>query len=335
MTIKDIARESGYSIGTVSRVLNNHEDVSEKARRVITEIVEKNHFTLNNNAKLLKQQIQNTIAVIVKGNNNMLFTSLVEIIQKKITKSGYIFLLYYIKEDDNEVKYAIQVCRDRQPRGIIFLGSNETYFKEYFKHITIPCIMVTTSAKALKFDNLSSICIDDLKAAYMAIEHLYELGHRDIAVIGGYTKNSYAAKERYKGCEKIFLEKNIRFNEDKSYQRAYFDIKSGYKAMNTILDRMDSLSAVFAMSDVMALGAIRAICDRGYKVPLDISVMGVDGIELGEYMTPRLSTIKQPVKKLADRSVDILLECIKDKKPAVHEQIAFELVEGESTIKIC
>ena len=96
MTIKDIAKEAGYSVGTVSRVLNNHPDVSDKARKKVMAVVKKNHFKLNNNAKHLKQQSNSGIAVIVKGNNNMLFATIVEKLQGLIKERGYVCLIYYI-----------------------------------------------------------------------------------------------------------------------------------------------------------------------------------------------------------------------------------------------
>ena len=123
MTIKDIAKEAGYSVGTVSRVLNNHPDVSDKARKKVMAVVKKNHFKLNNNAKHLKQQSNSGIAVIVKGNNNMLFATIVEKLQGLIKERGYVCLIYYIDEDENEVEQALQICRERQPMGILFLGS--------------------------------------------------------------------------------------------------------------------------------------------------------------------------------------------------------------------
>ena len=98
MTIKDIAKESGYALGTVSRVLNNQPGVSEEARKKVMEIVEKYHFRLNNNAKLLKQQCNNGIAIIVKGTKNMLFAGLVETLQRLIRENGYACLIYYIGE---------------------------------------------------------------------------------------------------------------------------------------------------------------------------------------------------------------------------------------------
>ena len=106
MTIKDIARESGYAVGTVSRVLNNRPDVSEKARKRVMEVVEKYNFRLNNNAKHLKQQVSSGIVIIVKGSQNMLFAAIVERLQKLIEERDYAFLIYYIGEQDNEVEQA-------------------------------------------------------------------------------------------------------------------------------------------------------------------------------------------------------------------------------------
>ena len=110
ITIKDIARESGYAVGTVSRVLNNRPDVSETARKSIMEVVNKYNFRINNNAKHLKQHISNAVAVVVKGSQNMLFAPIVEQLQSGIRQKGYDCLIYYINENENEVEQAVQVC---------------------------------------------------------------------------------------------------------------------------------------------------------------------------------------------------------------------------------
>ena len=95
-------------------------------------VVKKNHFKLNNNAKHLKQQSNSGIAVIVKGNNNMLFATIVEKLQGLIKERGYVCLIYYIDEDENEVEQALQICRERQPMGILFLGSDLEYYRGRF-----------------------------------------------------------------------------------------------------------------------------------------------------------------------------------------------------------
>jgi LacI family transcriptional regulator len=333
MTIKDIARESGYSVGTVSRVLNNHPDVSEKARKKVMEVVDKYHFRLNNNAKHLKQQINSGIVIIVKGTRNMLFASMVETLQKLIREKEYACVIDYIEEDDHEVEQALQVCREKQPLGIMFLGGNLANFKERFAEVDIPCVLVTNSTETVNFENLSSVSIDDTVAAEKAIEHLVSLGHKRIGIIGGEMKemkHSNPAKSRYDGCVSAFQRLSLPFDAEKQFEATHFTMEGGYQAMGRLMDKMSDLTAVFVMSDVMALGAIRAVRDRGLRVPDDISVIGFDGIEMGQYLVPKLTTIQQPSFDLAERCVDILLQCICENKPAVNEIIPFYFIEGES-----
>ncbi|MGN1030297.1 MAG: LacI family DNA-binding transcriptional regulator [Butyricicoccaceae bacterium] len=333
MTIKDIARESGYSVGTVSRVLNHAPGVSETARTKIMAVVEKYHFRLNSNAKQLKQQSSNGIAILVKGTQNMLFADLVEQLQRMVELKGYACMLYYINEDDNELEHAIQVCRERHPVGVLFLGSNQRYFRERFDAIGVPCVLVTNSAASLGLRNLSSVSTDDEMAARFAVEHLISLGHSKIGVLGGKTATSFAAFSRYKGVRAAFAQHNMSFSPQEQYEEAHFSMSEGYRAMERLLQKMPDLTSVFAMSDVMAIGAIRALRDRGLRVPEDISMIGFDGLELGMYMAPRLTTIRQHKESIVQRSIEILLGCIEDKNPAVHEVVPFQFVPGESVQK--
>ena len=334
MTIKDIAKESGYAVGTVSRVLNNHPDVSEKARKTIMAVVEKHHFKLNSNAKHLKQQASSGIAIIVKGSQNMLFASIVERLQRLMSEKKYAPFIYYIGEEENEVERAERVCLERHPLGILFLGSDLEFFKERFDRLEIPCVLVTNSAAELGFDNLSSVSTDDEAGAQAAVTHLLKLGHRNIGILGGYMEKSHAAHTRYKGCEKAFAKQGIKLEPGRQYRSAFFSMEEGYHAMEQLFEQMPDLTAVFAMADVLAVGAIRAIRDRGLRVPEDVSVMGFDGIELGNYLSPRLTTVRQARERIADRSLEILLSDIAGERPAVHELLPFDIVEGESAAKI-
>lgn len=331
MTVKDIARESGYAVGTVSRVLNNHPGVSDEARQRVMEVVEKYHFRLNNNAKHLKQQGSGGVAIIVKGTRNMLFAALVEMLQKLIRERGYACLIYYIREEEHEVEQALQICRDRQPMGILFLGSNQENFRERFAYVDVPCVLVTNSAEGLDFPNLSSVSINDTEAAKTAVEHLLSLGHRKIGILGGEMNHSNPARLRYRGCLLAFRERQIPFDAGTQFSSAYFTMEGGYEAMQRLLANMPDLTAVFAMSDVTALGAIRALRDSGRRVPEDVSVVGFDGIEMGQYLVPKLTTIQQPGVSIAERCVDILLRCILKQEPAMRVQIPFSLIMGEST----
>ena len=323
MTIKDIAKEAGYSVGTVSRVLNTHPDVSDKARKKVMAVVKKNHFKLNNNAKHLKQQSNSGIAVIVKGNNNMLFATIVEKLQGLIKERGYVCLIYYIDEDENEVEQALQICRERQPMGILFLGSDLEYYRGRFGDAGIPGLLVTKSAEGMELENHSSVSTDDEGAAQTAIEYLFTLGHREIGVLGGKLENSYAARSRYMGCRRAFELRGRNFDRSRQYEGARFSMEDGYHGMLRMLNKMPEVTAVFAMSDVMAIGAIRAIKDRGLRVPEDIV--------LSQYMCPRLTTIKQDSEIIARRSLEILLGNIREELPVTYERIPSLFIRGEST----
>lgn len=330
MTIKDIARLSGYAVGTVSRVLNGHPSVSDAARERILAVVEEQGFQLNSNAKHLKQNHSSGVALIIKGSNNMLFAAILEHIQALIRDSGHPSMVYYLGEDDNEVEHALLVCRERHPLGILFLGSNLKFFQARFQEIQIPCVLVTNSAAGLGFDNLSSVSTDDARAARQAVTHLMDLGHREIAVLGGFTDVPNAARTRLQGVRKAFTERGMTLDLDRQFEATYFSLTGGYDAMGRLLERMESLTAVFAMSDVQAIGAIRALRDRGLRVPEDISVIGFDGIALGDYVTPRLTTVRQDEQLLARRGVALLLQQIQTGDSPVHELVPYTFVPGES-----
>ena len=175
VTIKDIARESGYSVSTVSRVLNNRNDVSPDARKKIEEVVAKFNFVPNNNAKHLKQNNSKAIGVLVKGISNMLFASVVEEIQRMIEKTEYTLVVSYLDEDADEVEQAILLCRERKPLGLLFLGGNLEYFHREFSGVDVPCVLVTNRANEMHFENLSSVATDDIAAARCAVDQLFRL----------------------------------------------------------------------------------------------------------------------------------------------------------------
>ena len=150
MTIKDIARESGYAVGTVSRALNNAPGVSAETRQKILEIVNRHNYEPNANAKHLKQQTNDGIALIVKGTQNMLFAGILEPLQQIIEESGYVATVYYIDEEANEVAQARRICTERKPHGILFLGSNPEYFTPELEALGIPCLLLTNSAASLR-----------------------------------------------------------------------------------------------------------------------------------------------------------------------------------------
>lgn len=330
MTIKDLAAKTGYAVGTVSRALNDHPNVSEKARKVILETAKECGFELNVNAKQLKQSHSNTILVIVKGTSNELFGEMLESIQNLIAATRYQLAVDYMDEDANEIIRAVQLCREKKPLGLLFLGGNSRHFAADFDKIDIPAVLVTNSAAGLSYTNLSSVCTDDAAAGRAAIDTLIALGHRKIAVIGGDREVSDTSRLRYEGCLQSFREHNIPFDPQKDYRGVRFSYQDGYKATQALLAAGREYTAIFAIADVMAIGAIRALREKGLRVPGDVSVMGLDGLPLGAYLVPQLATIRQSVHEMALRAVQILLETIEDGTEATHETVPFGVEERES-----
>lgn len=330
VTIKDIARESGYSVSTVSRVLNNRNDVSPDARKKIEEVVAKFNFVPNNNAKHLKQNNSKAIGVLVKGISNMLFASVVEEIQRMIEKTEYTLVVSYLDEDADEVEQAILLCRERKLLGLLFLGGNPEYFHREFSGVDVPCVLVTNRANEMHFENLSSVATDDIAAARCAVDQLFVAGHRRIGILGGDFDKSYTSHQRFLGCEQSFSEHGAVLDVEHCYEKARFSFGSACRAMKRLIGKFPDVTAVFAMSDVMAIGAIRALRDLGYRVPEDVSVIGFDGTSLAEYYNPKLATIKQQHQTLANRSIEILFGQIELKKEPIHEIVPFEFVNGES-----
>lgn len=330
VTIKDIAKESGYSVSTVSRVLNNRRDVSPEAQKRISEIVAAHNFVPNNNAKHLKQSSSKNIAVLVKGTSNMLFANIVEEVQRKLEQTRYSAEISYIDEDKNEVEQALILCRECKPMGILFLGGNPSNFQEKFARIEVPGVLITNRGNMLDFENLSSVAVDDVSAAKQAVDYLFSRGHRKIGVLGGDVTLSHTSFQRCQGCIKSFQEQGLEFHKEQYYENSRFSYDSAYRGMVRLLKKAPDITAVFAMSDVTAIGAIRALKDMGLEVPGDISVIGFDGIDLADYYNPKLTTIKQPAKELATRGVEILFNFIDFNSGSIHETVGVDLIPGES-----
>jgi LacI family transcriptional regulator len=268
--------------------------------------------------------------VVVKGTHNELFGSLIQAIQARVAETPYPLVVDYLDEDLNEVRRAVQLCREKKPLGVLFLGGNRENFLSDFSDIDQPCVLVTNDASNLDFPNLSSVTADDRDCGRQAIEHLLACGHRSFAVIGGDRMISDITRLRYLGCQDAFVAHNIPFDRTQDYENVRFSFADGYRAVENLLDRGRKFTALFAMSDVMAMGAMRALHDRGLRVPEDVSVMGFDGLIIGDYIVPKLATVAQSIDRLADRSVQILRDQIERHTNARHETIPATVEHKES-----
>lgn len=332
MTIKDIAKLTGFSVGTVSRALNNRRDVSAETKKAILEVVAAYKFEPNDNAKHLKMRSKSDIAIFVKGSNNMLFSDILEKLQSYLQAANESVHVIYLDEDGNEVEQALKLYRVRRLKGMIFLGADLNNFKEAFRAISIPCVLLTNFAPHLPYKNLSSVALDDYAAAQAVADFLVASGHRHLAVLGGNLETEQISYKRLQGFREAVEKYKLPFVLERQYQPCRYSLTEAYEATQVLLNKNKELSALFALGDVIALGALRAISDAGLQVPEDISLVGFDDILMSQFSVPRLATVRQDTATLAKRGVDILLRQLKA-YPAtepVHELIAYSLCRRES-----
>lgn len=330
MTITDIARLSGYGLGTVSRVLNNHPDVSERAKARVLAVVEQYGFEPNANARHLKMQAPSAIAVLVKGMQNLLFADILEQIQSLLQGSGEEVYVAYLDEDEDEVQHALRLTQLRHPKGFLFLGGDLACFAAEFSGVSVPAVLLTNGARELGFQNLSSFTTHDESAAEQAIDYLYQRGHRRIHVLGGNRSGTQISARRLLGVQQAMERHGLPCELERIHEPCRYSMEDGYQGARRLLERDPGVTALFALGDVIALGAVRAIRDLGLRIPEDISLIGYDGTAFSRYCVPRLTTIRQDAAQLARRGVQSLLDSIQRAAPPVHDFIPHALLEQES-----
>lgn len=331
-TIKDIAKLAGVGVSTVSRALNNHPDINGKTKDKIMEIVEKYNYSPNENAKHLKLSVTNNVSIVVKGTSNPFFESIVENMQYDLEKKGYNALVSYIDEHGDEIRTAMKLYTEKKLEGIIFLGGSSKKFNTELSKFHIPCVVSTVFVPELPPDGKACVSVDDKAAAHKALDYLISSGHRNIGIIGG--KRGYTNTDlRYQGAIESFAANGLVFDHN-HYVVSKFSLESSYRAMTELLQKDATITAVFAMSDTMAIGAAKAITDAGLSIPEDISIIGFDGIEISRFYNPSLATIQQPAKEIAKISVKVLIENITGECETNQVLLDTQLIKGSSVKKI-
>ncbi len=166
------------------------------------------------------------------------------------------------------------------------------------------------------------------------MDSLIALGHRKFVIVGGDRRISDTSRLRYEGCMQAFQNHGIDFDEELDYKGVRFSYQDGYNATQQLIANGRPFTALFAAADVMAIGAIRALHNNGLRVPRDVSVMGFDGLPLGSFMVPQLSTLFQSAQIMAQRGVEILVERIQNGGPPCREFVPYSLYQRESTRRI-
>lgn len=340
ITIKDIARMCGCGVSTVSRALNNHPDINEGTRKKILEVVKEYNFIPNNSARNLKITDSKTIAILIKGIANPFFMKMIKVMENEIQRQKYSLILQHVEYDQDEVEVAIELEKEKKLKGIIFLGGYFNHTKEKIDAITVPFIISTVNMTEQYSGNYSSIAVDDVKESYKIVDYLIRLGHEKILLISAAPEDESIGKLRKVGYENALKDNGIIVNENlilpMSCDADAYSMKAGFLTIQEALHKNLDFTAVYAVSDEVAIGACRALLDAGKKVPEDVSVAGFDGIDNAKYYSPRITTVRQPFEEMAQETITLLFKFIDGTKNAdVASQKLFEgeLVVGESTAK--
>lgn len=333
LTIKDIAALSGVGIATVSRVLNNHPDVSKETRHKVMEVVSAHHYVPNTNARNLKQHSANLVSIIVRGRQNPFLMDIAERIIEAGGRKKQKFLVAFIDEADDELEAARLHIAEKKVRGIVFLGANIVGREKAIDDLPLPCVFATVDTSSLSSPGVSSIGVDNRRSGQLAGDYLIASGHRRIAVFGGKREVNDGIGQRFQGILQSYAAHGLVF-DDSLYVQCSFSMEKAYHTAMAFLAQKPAFTAVFAMSDIMAIAVIRALRDNGLGVPEDVSVVGFDGIALSRFMLPSLVTIAQPADAIAQGSVDLILRLIDNPEDSENVLVESVLQPGDS-VKTC
>jgi len=340
ITIKDIARMCGCGVSTVSRALNNHPDINEETRNKILSVVHEHNFIPNNSARNLKITDSKTIAILVKGIANPFFMKMIKVMEQEIQKKKYSLIIQHVEYDQDEVDVAIELEKEKKLKGIVFLGGYFTHTKEKLDAINVPFVISTVNMTEEYRGYYSSVAVDDIKESYKIVNYLCDLGHKKILLISADPEDESIGRLRKEGYESALRDNGIDVDEKliipMNCDADAYSMKAGYLTMQDALSRKIDFTAVYAISDAVAIGACRALVDAGKRIPQDISVAGFDGIDNAKYYTPRITTIRQPFEDMSKASISLLFKYIdgnKNAHEAQHRLFEGELIVGESTEK--
>jgi len=339
ITIKDVARECGVGVSTVSRALNNHPDINAATRERIMKVIDELGFVPNNSARNLKRVESNSIALLIKGISNPFFTEMIKVMEARMEDKGYDLVLHHVESKENEVDVALKLVKEKRLQGIVFLGGEFSHSDEKLANLSVPYVFSTAglNPKQMKKSGYAYVSIDDLKESEKIVDYLIDMGHKNIAILCAQAEDKSVGNIRLDGYKNSLKKHGLAVNDklitklpagDATEQ---YTMENGYRQTKELLAKTEPFTALYAISDTLAIGAMRALREAGLDVPHQVSVVGYDGIPLGDYANPRLSTLKQPVEEMAIATIDMLCDIIDGKRS--NEQLLFsgELIIRESS----
>lgn len=312
VTINDVAKEAGVSITTVSRVINGNYPVKQETRERVEAAIKKLNFQPNPIARSLVNRKTNSIGVVVPSITNMYFTEVVEGIEKYARKNGFDVFLNITSAKDEVEKNVVHKFLDRYVDGIIVVDPQTENVKSgFYNEIvnTVPVVFVNGYHENI---DLSFVISNEEKGFTAALKHLSKSGHKNIIFVRGDSSYSYDLKEKiYRKFVKSIGSKEviISVNAGNSIEVVENTKQSVLKFSNDIKLGED-YTALIACNDLMATGALNACLELGIKVPNEFSIIGFDNIVLSQMTTPKISTVDQNMRKLGEKSAELLLSYI-------------------------
>ena len=322
-TLKYIAKEMGISVSTVSRALNGKSVVKEETRQKVLKMAKKYAYVPNEIARSLQKSSTETIAVVLPDISEIFFAKIVKELEREMVKYGYMIILADSNEKaEKEIKYVEMLYRRRVDALVLATVDCTGESAKPFLESDTPVVFI---------DNVPELCgidvvtVNNVDASRMAIEHLISSGHRKISVIIG-SKTETTGLERLEGYRKGLEENSIEINEA-LIEYGDYKAESGYNAMMRLLEnkKQNDFSAVYVTSEKMTYGAIRAIREKGLRIPEDISIVGFDVHNFTDDRQQIITTVCQPEESIGSQVAKLLVERLKQEGQE-HEAIKTRLL---------
>ena len=325
VTMRDIADQAGVSAQTVSRVINNHEGVSDKVRKRIQRIIQDLDYQPNQAAQVLKSQRTHLLEVIFVDVGYMgEIGDLLAEISNCATGMGYDVLFSNIKE--SQLENTLKKSMGRMVEGVILLAPRLSLSEDELKSLSqsIPFVLMGNYIGA----TIPSVIYDFRQGTRLIIDHLVELGHEHVAEISG-PLDQLNALTRHEEWEASLLRHGLVPGPSINTQ---YGMQYGYDAAVRLLERGEAFTAIFTGNDDLALGAIRALTEAGINIPGDVSIIGFDDAQHAQFLTPPLTTVRLDFRTLGKITAKYVVELIEDQDVAVYQRVLpMELIVRAST----
>ena len=311
MSIQKIARLAGVAVATVARVLNNSDTVKAKNRERVLQAIKESNYQPNLLARQLRTARSNMILVMVSNIANPFCAEVVKGIEEEAEKNGYRILLCNSGSDLARSTSGLQLLSGKMVDGIITMNALSSLPELTTMIGDAPWVQCAEYADT---GSISCVGINDVEAAQGAVSRLADSGRRRIALINHDLSYRYA-RLRERGYKSVLHVHGLAYQQVTYAQD--LSAAAGKRAMEQLLSQDEKPDAVFAVSDSLAAGALRAIAQAGLRVPEDIAVIGFDGTELAEVVSPQLTTVEQPSRAIGRTAVSLLMKRIDDPDAAV------------------